>query len=60
MKKEKKCALCNKTYDYKYKYFGRSCLNNLYDFLNIKKPLKFINKESYLLNKIAWKNHKFF
>ena len=27
---EKRCLLCNKPYDYKYKMFGRGCLDNIY------------------------------
>ncbi len=58
---EKKCLLCNKTYNYKYKMFGRGCLNNLYEQLNVSKPPRiFGNKELYLCTRIAWKNHKFF
>ncbi len=58
---EKRCALCNKPYNYKYKMFGRGCLDNLYELLEISKPPKFIwNKETYLCTRIAWKNHKFF
>lgn len=58
---EKRCLLCNKPYDYKYKMFGRGCLDNIYGVLNFHKPPKFVwNKESYLCTKIAWKNHKYF
>lgn len=58
---EKRCLLCNKSYDYKYKMFGRGCLDNIYGVLNFHKPPKFVwNKESYLCTKIAWKNHKYF
>lgn len=59
--KEKRCILCNKPYNYKYAMFGRGCLDNLYQVLNFSKPSRFVwNKELYLCNKIAWKNHKFF
>mgnify|MGYP003290787643 CR=1 FL=1 len=58
---EKRCVLCNKTYNYKYMMFGRGCLDNLYGLLKFSKPPRFIwNKESYLCTQIAWKNHKFF
>ena len=30
---EKRCLLCNKPYDYKYKMFGRGCLDNIYGVL---------------------------
>lgn len=58
---EKRCILCNKPYDYNYTMFGRGCLDNLYELLKISKPPRIIrNKEMYLCNRIAWKNHKFF
>ena len=58
---EKRCLLCNKTYNYKYAMFGRGCLDNIYEELGIRKPPRFVwNKESYLCNRIAWKNHKYF
>lgn len=58
---EKRCLLCNKPYDYKYKMFGRGCLDNIYEELGIHKPPRFVwNKETYLCNRIAWKNHKYF
>ena len=58
---EKRCLLCNKPYDYKYKMFGRGCLDNIYGVLDFHKPPKFVwNKEAYLCTKIAWKNHKYF
>lgn len=58
---EKRCILCNKPYNYKYKMFGRGCLDNLYGQLKVSKPPRLVwNKELYLCTKIAWKNHKFF
>ena len=57
---EKRCIICNKTYNHNYKMFGRRCLDNLYELLGFKKPFKIMNKEYYLCTKIAWKNHKFF
>ena len=58
---ERRCLLCKKTYDYKYKMFGRGCINNIYGALGLHKPPKFAwNKELQLCNRIAWKNHKFF
>lgn len=58
---EKRCLLCNKPYDYKYKMFGRNCLDNIYGILGFHKPPRFVwNKELYLCTRIAWKNHKFF
>lgn len=58
---EKRCLLCNKPYDYKYKMFGRGCLDNIYGELGIRKPPRFVwNKELYLCTKVAWKNHKYF
>ena len=58
---EKRCLLCNKPYNYKYKMFGRGCLDNLYELLEFSKPPRFIwNKETYLCTRIAWRNHKFF
>lgn len=58
---EVRCKLCNKPYNYHYKLFGRGCLENLYDLLEISKPSRFIyNKEMYLCNRITWKNFKFF
>ena len=51
---EKRCLLCNKPYDYKYKMFGRGCLDNIYGVLDFHKPPKFVwNKEAYLCTKIA-------
>ena len=58
---EKRCLLCNKPYDYKYKMFGRGCLDNIYEELGIYKLSRFVwNKELYLCSKVAWKNHKYF
>lgn len=58
---EKRCELCNKPYHYKYKLFGRGCINNIYNQLDIKRPKYYIgNKENYLLTKIAHLNHKYF
>ena len=58
---EIRCKLCNKPYNHHYKLFGRGCLENLYDLLEISKPSRFVvNKEMYLCNRIAWKNFKFF
>lgn len=57
---EKRCILCNKPYDHNYVMFGRGCLDNLYELLEISKPPRIIkNKEMYLCNRIAWKNSKF-
>lgn len=45
---EKRCILCNKPYNYKYKILGRGCLDNLYEQLDIVKPPRIIrNKEMY-------------
>ena len=52
--------ICNKPYNYNYKMFGRSCLDNMYELLGFRKPFRILNKENYLCTKIAWKNHKFF
>ena len=58
---EKRCILCNKPYNYKYHMFGRGCLDNMYELLEIKKSPRFIfDKELYLCTRIAWRNHKFF
>lgn len=58
---EKRCLLCNKPYEYKYKMFGRRCLDNIYEELGIHKPSRFVwNKELYLCTKVAWRNHKYF
>lgn len=58
---EKRCILCNKTYNYKYDLFGRGCLDNLYELLQFSKSPRIIwNKELYLCTRIAWKNNKFF
>lgn len=58
---EVRCKLCNKPYNHHYALFGRGCLENIYDFLEISKPSRFIyNKEMYLCNRIAWRNFKFF
>lgn len=58
---EKRCMLCNRPYDYNYKMFGRGCLDNLYELLEISKPPRIIgNKENYLCSRIAWRNYKFF
>lgn len=59
-KTEKRCELCNKPYIYKYDLFGRKCVLNLYEQLNIKNSRFFSNKEKYLCNRIALKNHKLF
>lgn len=46
---EKRCLLCNKPCDYKYKMFGRGCLDNIYEELGIHKPFRFVwNEELYL------------
>lgn len=39
---EKRCLLCNKPYDYKYKMFGRGCLDNIYGILDFHKQPKMI------------------
>ena len=58
---EKRCVLCNKPYNYKYHMFGRGCLDNIYELLEIRKSPRFIlDKELYLCTRIAWRNHKFF
>ncbi len=53
---EERCVLCNKPYEYEhYHLFGRGCLDNLYELLDIKKPYrKTKNLEKYLCNRIAW------
>lgn len=58
---EKRCKLCNKPYEHHYSLFGRGCLENIYELLNLSKPFRIVwNKEMYLCTKIAWENHKFF
>ena len=57
---EKRCIICNKPYDHHYSMFGRGCLDNLYELLGISKPFRIVNKENFLLTRIAWKNRKFF
>lgn len=57
---EKKCILCNKSFNYKYKMFGRTCLSNLYEQLKVPKFSIFVNKENHLLNIIALKKFKLF
>ena len=58
---KKRCVLCNKPYNYNYLMFGRGCLDNMYELLDIRKSPRFIyNKELYLCTRIAWRNHKFF
>lgn len=58
---EKRCILCNKTYNHKYELFGRGCLENLYELLGVSKNPRILwNKELYLCTRIAWKNNKFF
>ena len=59
---EKRCILCDRAYEYdKYKLFGRGCLSNLYNLLDISKPSRGTeDKELYLCNKIAHRNLKFF
>ena len=59
---EERCVLCNKPYEYEhYHLFGRGCLKNVYDLLNISNPPRGTkDKEMYLCNRIAWRNHKFF
>lgn len=59
---EERCVLCNKPYEYEhYHLFGRGCLKNLYELLNISNPPRGTkDKEMYLCNRIAWRNHKFF
>ena len=58
--KTKKCVICNKTFDYDYDLFGRTCLKNLYEQLSISNPTFASNKEAHLCNKIAHRNHKYF
>lgn len=59
---EERCVLCNKPYEYEhYHLFGRGCLKNLYELLNISNPPRGTkDKEMYLCNRVAWRNHKFF
>lgn len=57
---EKKCILCNKSFNYKYKMLGRTCLSNLYEQLKVPKFSIFVNKENHLLNIIALKKFKLF
>ena len=50
---EIRCKLCNKLYNHHYKLFGRGCLENLYDLLEVSKPSRFVvNKEMYLCNRL--------
>ena len=58
---EKRCLLCNKAFDYNYDLFGRGCLENIYNLLNIPMPSwSFRNKEMFLCTKVAHKRNKFF
>lgn len=57
---EKKCIICNKTFDYKNDMFGRGCLNNLYNQLDIPIPKYTFNKEKRLINSVSHKNYKYF
>lgn len=57
---EKRCIICNKSFEHHYSMFGRGCLDNLYELLGFSKPFRIVNKERYLFTRIAWKNHKFF
>lgn len=57
---EKKCIICNKSYEYGYDLFGRGCLNNLYDEFGISDPKYTSNKEKYLIDAIARMNSKYF
>ena len=56
---EKRCVICNKTFNHHYLMFGRECLDNVYELLGVSKPSKVLNKENYLFTMIAWKHHKF-
>ena len=58
--KEKRCLICNKTYNYHYDLFGRGCLTNLYKQLNISNSRLISNKEKHLCNVIAHRHFKFF
>lgn len=57
---EKKCIICNKSYEYGYDLFGRVCLNNLYNEFGISDPKYTSNKEKYLIDAIARMNSKYF
>ena len=57
---EKRCIICNKPYEHHYSMFGRGCLDNLYELLGFSKPFRIVNKENFLVTRIAWKNRKFF
>lgn len=50
---KKKCKLCNRTYSYSYKLFGRGCLNSECRLLNIEIPKNEKNKEIYFCNEVA-------
>lgn len=52
---EERCVLCNKPYEFEhYHLFGRGCLKNLYELLNISNPPRGTkDKEMYLCNRIA-------
>ena len=59
---ERRCILCDRAYEYdKYQLFGRGCLSNLYNLLDVSNPPRGTkDKEMYLCNKIAHRNFKFF
>lgn len=56
---KKRCKLCNRTYSYSYKLFGRGCFNAECNLLNIKIPKKEKDKEKYFCNEIAKKYNKY-
>ncbi|MBQ9012073.1 MAG: hypothetical protein IJ094_00555 [Bacilli bacterium] len=56
---KKKCKLCNRTYSYSYKLFGRGCFNAECSLLNISIPKKEKDKEKYFCNKIAKRLNKY-
>ena len=59
---EERCVLCNKPYEYEhYNLFGRGCLRNQYELLEIPFPPRGTkDKELYLCTRIAWRNRKLF
>lgn len=55
----KECLLCGKNYKLsKKELFGKACLNQLYNLMNLSKPDSVKDKEKYLINRIAKENNK--
>ena len=58
MLKSKKCKVCNKKYSGNNRFYGSSCINNLYSIANITNTKEIEDKELFLHCAIILKLHK--